>query len=298
MNNSSLNGSHGFPQDGSDYAVDPSLLNDSAWTLPPDQYAHHENFTPQQSFQQYPSNAPSYGGYALPQGSSYPTQSYTTAYNPQYQQSNHLDHYPLSQFGLPTSQGPPVNQQSYPAGHNTFPYTSFGQETATISPHALQKTDLNIPQPQRALKSNEVQRVVDSNTSFSQNWNHNVARQYQPQGVINPIGLYSQQAPPSSDLLQYPSLNAGFTANSGQTLGYQSQGIDAAKTPMVRKTKSTTRQSCLRITHPDLLSATENNPSRRLSYAPFLVIDEEPIDLEVIGKGRFSLSMYTSNIYS
>jgi hypothetical protein len=296
MNNSSLNGSHGFPQDGSDYAVDPNLLNDSAWALPPDQYAHHDNFT-QQSFQQYPTNTPSYGGYALPQGSSYPTPSYTTAYNQQYQHSNHLDHYPLSQFGLPPSQGSSVNQQSYTAGHTTFPYTTFGQETATISPHALQKTDLNIPQQQRALKSNEVQRVVDSNSTFSQNWDHNVARQYQQQNAINPAGLYSQQGPTGSDLVQYPASSAGFPASSGQALGHQSQGIDASKTPVVRKAKSTTRQSTLRVTHPDLLSATENNPSRRLSYAPFLVIDEEPIDLEVIGKGQLTLSLYTSNIF-
>lgn len=297
MNNSSLNGSHGFPQDGSDYAVDPSLLNDSAWVLPPDQYAHHDNFTSQQNFQQYPTNAPSYGGYALPQGSSYSTPSYTTAYSPQFQHSNHLDHYPLSQFGLPPSQGPPVNQPSYAAGQSTFPYTNFGQETATISPHALQKTDLNIPQPQRAFKSNEVQRAVDSSSTFSQTWDHNVAGQYQQQNTVNPIGLYSQQNPPGSELVQYPSLSVGFPATSGQPLGYQSQGIDASKTPVVRKAKSMTRQSFLRVTHPDLLAATENNPSRRLSYAPFLVIDEEPVDLEVIGKGQLTLSFYTSSTF-
>jgi hypothetical protein len=287
MNNSSINGAQGqgYPQDGSGYAVDPSLLNESPWALPADQYAHHDNFTPQQSIPQYANHATSYGGYAVSQGSPYSLPPYTSAYGPQYQHSGHLDHYPLSQFGHPASQGPSVSQPSYATGNGNFPYTTFGQETATISPHALHKTDLNINQPQKTLKSNEVQQTIDPNSTFQHNWDHNAARQYQPQSAINSIGTYVQQGPTAGDI--YPSLNAGFPGSSGQALGLQAQGVDASKHAVVRKPKSTIRQSTLRITNPDLLAATENNPSRRLSYAPYLVIGEHPIELEVIGKGQF-----------
>ena len=108
------------------------------------------------------------------------------------------------------------------------------------------------------------------------------------------MGLYSQQGPARSDMIQYTSLSDEFSANSGQVMGLQSQGVDASKTSVVRKGKSNSRQSSLRVTHPDLLSASERIPSGRLSSAPFLVMDEEPIDLEVVGKGQYS-SLYNAN---
>lgn len=45
--------------------------------------------------------------------------------------------------------------------------------------------------------------------------------------------------------------------------------------------RPTARQSTLRITHPELLATTEGNTVRRLSNAPFLVMDEESTDLDV-----------------
>lgn len=275
MNSSMNNGGQGYPQDTAEYGVDPTLLNESSWALPSDQYVHNDAFVSQQSYQQYSTPSTSYASYGIPQDASYQVPTYTGPYGPgpQYQQANHMDHYPVSQYALPHSQASSTNQQSFQGGVNSYPYSQFGQETATISPHALQRGDGSIIQNQAGPRSTESQRGFVPGSIFQQTWDRDATNSYQPQGSINPAATYIRE-----NTVQYPSLNTGL-GSAGQIGKTYTQGSEISRNPPARRTQ-TAPPSHLRVTHADLLSQSENMPSRRLREAPFVVLDDLPIQLD------------------
>ena len=196
--------------------------------------------------------------------------STSSGYGPSFQQSNLLHSYVPSQQGAVQSQARPQIQQSFQSGSQPYPYTqAFRADDQTISPHVLERVD-NIPQSQRS----------------AQTWNQGVAAGYEHQNAINSIGAHSQQTSSRPKTGEYTSPSFGGVGDSGGPGGIPSQAREVPRTAVSRRGTTILPQSTLRITHPELLAATQNIPSRRINSAPFIVLDEVPVELEGGVKGR------------
>jgi len=268
-----------YPVTGGQYGLDQSPLNESQWSIYQPQYSQqNEQFVSQsappstvtQTYQPYSDPQLSYSNYSIPQESIYPVPFSSASYVPSYQQSNLLNPYVTSQQGTVQSQARPQVQQPFQSGSRPYPYTqAFRADDQTISPHVLERVD-NIPQAQRS----------------AQTWNQGVAAGYEHQNAINPIGASSQQTSPRSNVGEYASPHFGSVGDSGRAGGIPSQAREAPRTAISRRGATILPQSTLRITHPELLAATQNNLSRRISSAPFIVLDEIPVELDGGAKGR------------
>jgi hypothetical protein len=269
-----------YPVSGSQYGLEQPPLNESQWPIYQPQYgqqneqfASSQNAPPStvtsQTYQPYSDPQLSYGNYGIPQESMYPVPFPSSGYAPSYQQSNLLHPYVTSQHGAVQSQARPQIQQSFQSGSQPYPYTqAFRADDRTISPHVLERVD-NVPQSQRS----------------AQTWNQGVAAGYEHQNAINPTGTHSQQTSSRPKAGEYTSPNFGGVGDSGRTAGIPSQAREVPRTAVSRRGTSILPQSTLRITHPELLAATQNTPSRRISSAPFIVLDEVPVELESGIKG-------------
>jgi hypothetical protein len=272
-----------YPVSGGQYGLDQTPLNESQWSIYQPQYGQqNEQFASQNAppstvthtYQPYSEPQLSYGNYGIPQESVYPVPFPSGSYVSSYQQSNLLHPYGTAQQGAVQSQARPQIQQSFQSGSQPYPYTqAFRADDRTISPHVLERVD-NVPQSQ-------------SNT---QTWNQGVAAGYEPQNAVNSNGAHSQQASSRPKAGEHTSPIFGV-GDSGRTGGIPSQAREVPKTAVSRRGTSILPQSTLRITHPELLAATQNTPSRRISSAPFIVLDEVPVELESGVKGRPSISL-------
>jgi hypothetical protein len=235
----------------------------------PPQTATSSTITPQ-TYQPYSDPQLSYGNYGIPQESMYQVPSFPSGYATQYQQSNLLHPYVTSQHGAVQSQARPQIQQSFQSGNQPYPYTqAFRADDRTISPHVLERVD-NIPQSQRG----------------AQTWNQGAAAGYEHQNAINSTGAHSQQTSSRPKAGEYTSPGVGGVGDSGRTGGISTQARDVPRTAVSRRAPTILPQPMLRITHPELLAATQNIPSRRIISAPFIVLDEVPAELESGVKGR------------
>ena len=263
-----------YPVSGGQYGLDPSSLNESQWPVYQSQYGQqNERFAPAQStpsstvtpqtYQPYSDPQLSYGNYGIHQESMYPIPSYSGGYALSYQQSNLLNPYVTTQHGAVQSQARPLIQQSFQTGSQPYPYTqAFRADDRTISPHVLERVD-NMPQLQRS----------------SQIWNHGAAPGYEQQNVTTSAGQISQQTSPRQNSGEYNS-PVGSVGDSSRQGGGSSLARDVPKSAASRRGTTILPQSTLRITHPELLAATQSTSSRRISSAPFIVLDEEPVALE------------------
>lgn len=262
-----------YPVSRAQYGLDPPSLNDSQWPMYQPQYAQqNEQFAPPQSapsstvapqsYQTYSDPQLSYGNYGIPQESMYPVPSYSGDYAPSYEQSNLLHSYVTTQHGAVQSQARPHLQQSFQSGNQPYPYTqAFRADDRTISPHVLERVD-NIPQSQRS----------------SQTWNQGAG--YEHQNAINSAAQISQQTSSRPKAAEYSPPSVGGIGDSGRPSGISSQVREVPRTALLRRGTTILPQSTLRITHPELLAATQDIKSRRISSAPFIVLDEEPVTLE------------------
>jgi hypothetical protein len=270
-----MDSDNSYPVSGGQYGMDQSSLNDSQWPMYQAQYAQqNEQFAPphsapsstvtSQTYQPYSDPQLSYGNYSIPQDSMYPVPSYSSGYAPSYQQSNLLHPYVTAQHGAVQSQAHPHIQQSFQSGNQPYPYTqAFRADDRTISPHVLERVD-NVPQSQRS----------------SQTWNQGVAASYEHQNAINSTAQISQQTSSRPKAAEYTSASVGGIGDSGRLAGISSQVRDVPRSAPSRRGTTILPQSTLRITHPELLAATQEAKSRRISSAPFIVLDEEPVALE------------------
>jgi hypothetical protein len=268
-----------YPVSGGQYGLDQPPLNESQWSIYQPQYGQqNEQFVSQsappstvtQAYQPYSDPQLSYGNYGIPQESIYPVPFSSTSYVPSYQQSNLLNPYVTSQQGTVQSQARPQVQQPFQSGSQPYPYAqAFRADDRTISPHVLERVDNN-PQAQRS----------------AQTWNQGVAAGYEHQNAINSTGAPSQQTSSRSNAGEYASPSFGGVGDSSRAGGIPSQPREVPRTAISRRGTTILPQSTLRITHPELLAATQNNPSRRISSAPFIVLDEVPVELDGGAKGR------------
>lgn len=261
---------------GGQYGLDPPVLSDSQWPMYQSQYAQqNEQYAPPQntpsssvapqSYQPYSDPQLTYGTYGIPQEPMYPVSSYPGSYTPSYQQSSLLNPYVTAQHGAAQPQARPHIQQSFQSGNQPYPYTqAFRADDQTISPHVLERVD-NIPQSQGS----------------SQTWNHGLTTGYEHQNAINSNAHISQQTFSRPTVSEYntPGVGGGI-GDSGLLAGISSQVRDVPRPVQARRGTAILPQSTLRITHPNLLGATQEIKSRRVSSAPFIVLDEEPIALE------------------
>ncbi len=265
-----------YPVSGGQYGLDPPSLNESQWAMYQAQYGQqNEQFAPPQvvppstvttqTYQPYSDPQLSYGNYGIPQETLYSVPSFSGGFAPSYQQSELLHPYVSTQRGTAQSQAHPQIQQSFQSGNQPYPYTQvFRADERTISPHVLERVD-NIPQSQRS----------------SQTWNQGVAAGYEHQNAINSTGQINQQMLSRPNAGDFTSPSVGGSGSSGRLGGISSQVRDVPRSAPSRKgTTILQPQSRVRITHPELLATTQNISSRRISSAPFIVLDEEPVALE------------------
>lgn len=271
----------GYPVNGGQYGLDPTPLNDPQWSLLSARYGQqNEHFNTSQSapsstaslqtYQHFPYSQPPYGNYGIHQESMYPLPSYSGSYAPQYQQSNPLNPYVISQYGTGSGQATSQVEQPFPTSSQAWDsYSSvFAADDLTISPRALQRVD-NIPQAQRS----------------AQTWIHDTTGGFQQQNAVNQAGVTGQHTSARGNAVGYSSPSFS-SAESGPTRGTSSQGSDLVRATVPRRGVTTLRQSSLRVTHPELLSSTENVPSRRIGAALYIVLDLEPTEFEISARGR------------
>lgn len=263
----------GYPVNTGQYGLDSAPLNEPPWGYQYGQQNEHfsasqnspSSTLSHQAYQQYAESNPSYSNYGIPPDSMYPMTSYSGSYASQYQQSNPLNPYIVPQYGTSPQQASSQMEQSFPA--SSRPWVSYSpvypSDVRTISPSALQRVD-NIPQSQRS----------------AQPWSRDTAGGFQQHNVINQTGVSGQQTPGRGNAVGYTSPNFSG-AEPGPTGTAPSQGSDSARNTASRRGTTTSRQSSLRVTHPELLSSTENVSSRRIEVAPYVVLDVEPVELEV-----------------
>jgi hypothetical protein len=282
MNNtsSSMPQGQGYVPEGESYALDHQLLNlpTPGWGAG---YGQNTGYTqPYPQFSRPP--APQYSGYGVHQPSAYPIQPYSSAYGPQYQHSNQIEAYGLPQYAVSPSQMA-ATSQSYISETDPFPFSNLAVEGPTVSPQALQRVDLSnvrVHQANPSFDDGQQANSLDPNTAFHHEWNGGSVG-----GFVSSQGQQSQTYQQVSDQgnpITYRLSNQPVV----EKISHQGDSADsdgeANKNTLSRKGRH--REYAV-VIDQGLLSILNNNPSRRMTNAPFVLVDEVPVLLDSSAKG-------------
>jgi hypothetical protein len=273
------------PPDGFQPGLDPSLL-DGPWTLPQHQYGTNFN-THAQPYQHYAAHAPQYSTYGLSQGTAYSTPAYSGTYGAPYYQTNQVNAYDPSYYGQQSHPGLSGPQSNYLGDNNGYGFQDFSSQSATISPHALQRSDVAMPPVQDGFHSTALPQDFNQNPSFSNGWSHTAPPQPPQHSTVNPAGLTRQPEFARNDTGPVVEPSRGSTVQTPPSRPNnltQNHVAISTTASTVRGAKSDNSNSTLRITHPDLLK-DETLPAGTQKLAPYLFREARPKDLATIQKG-------------
>jgi len=249
---------NGYLQGEVDYD-DLMSNNPASWTGNGDQYAYQPQAQTQDSYPQYGSNQQhSFDHYDLSQPAQYqqPASFAHSPYSSQYQHPRSSDVFSQTSYVEPSLQS------------SAAPYqTSFSfapQESATISPHSLQYHNQNIsasqpvnrglsnaPQYQHSTNNYSQRPQEQESAYFSSAQNNNMHSTVAPGSYTLPNG---SSDPPKQSLK--PPAEKSFAPPVSYSI-----------------------TNSLRITHPDLLEATNTSTRPPLEYAQFMRWTDEPLQV-------------------
>lgn len=276
-----------------EYAVDPSLIDQTQWQQPGGPYPHQDVFNPQQGYQhqqqlqhqhqQYVQPPqPSYNNYGVSQSPVYPDASYPNIYGQQPNSSNGAAQFGVQYGGLqshtPThSQHPSHPRASFSTSQSPFSYSTQGPVAATISPHDLERVT-PYPAPARNISTPQSALGNTASTPFRPTWNPDTEYQERQTTNLNPTFQYNPAN--SEDPLAYPrtDVNQALEPSASTSKPLQKRS-DASNNHAPAATQKDT-SSTLRITHADLLAETENIPARRFPNAPYAILGTSTIELD------------------
>lgn len=255
------NQNHGYLQEDPSY---DDLMSNAGWPGSGDPYSYPPAQAPQDQFPRYSSNQPSFDQYNLSQQTFVPSTFSNSPYATQYQHAR-----PSDVFG-PTSYNV---DPSLPAFHGSDPSFSYNpQENVTISPHSLQYGPLANQQVNRG--------ALASNFQLAANFNQR--SQVQPTNFHNaqssnmPSATHSQQYSALPDVSsEYLSKQPVKSKNFDIVIPAQSP--QPTPIPTLKAEAEVVVDVPVRVTRPDLLAAKNKTAQSSLAHAPWVVVDDTPV---------------------
>jgi hypothetical protein len=285
MNNtsSSMPQGQGYVPEGEPYALDHQLLNlpTSGWG---GDYGQNTGYTQQPYQPQFSRpSAQQYSSYGVHQPSTYPVQPYSSAYGPQFQHSNQIEAYGLPQYAVSSSQVAAA-PQSYISGTDPFPFSNIAVEAPTVSPQALQRVDVSSVRVHPANPSfddGQQTNSLDPNAAFHHEWNDGSVGGFIASQVQQPQTY--QQVSDQGNPITYRLGNPPVVEKISHQGDCADSDGEANKNTLSRKGRH--REYAV-VVDQGLLNILNNNPSRRMTNAPYVLVDEVPILLDYSAKSE------------
>lgn len=309
MDHMDSNSDHGYLRDAGevDYAGDQGLQGDLSWAgLDPNHFTANAAFDTQsyQYAEPHQVNNSPYGNYGFQQ-SSFLQQDYTTPSSVYQQISRPSPSYGSLPYNSSMALNSSMNGHGYPATDDSFDnlYNSQPVESATISPHALDRYDARRNDNLGVSLQSRTQRAEEDPhanlISFREPWRQDFGQPHNSQ-LQSSMGVRAEVAQ-SRQTVQPRTLDP----DQPPTTSWSSTSTTIARPNVANKKRpgdntAHDSKSTVRITHPKLLAELAHNnvqnnltsdrnpaPQNRgtaVPYAPFLAFSGLPVELDIKGK--------------